>query len=119
MAKKTKRKSGYGDTHITRHIITNWESYEVKKEELDSLEKGYQGNLLLDFGFVTVSGSISFLIAWSQVNINENKMLYHIYLLVWIVLGIISVILLALWFSNRNKYKATFQEIRNRQSRED
>lgn len=108
------RKSGFGDTQVRRHKINDWESYEVKKEELDSLENGCQSDKLLEFGIATSSSFVSFFIAWCSVDYGNQTKLYHIYLIIWISLLIASIVLLCLWWHGRRNKNNIFETIKNR-----
>ena len=117
MAKRRKnntRQSSYGTTSIKRHTIDHWESFEVKKEELDLLENGKQSDKFLEFGIATTSIFVSFLIAWFSVDFENQQKLYSLYLTIWIITLLASVILIILWLCNRNRIKSIFDEIRNR-----
>ncbi len=110
----TTRASGYGNTRIKRHKIDYWESYEVKKEELESLENGSRSDKFLEFGIATASAFISFLIAFFSVDPTKQERLYYSYLLVIIALGLASALLIFLWLCERGNNKSIFDQIRKR-----
>ena len=106
--------SGFGDTRIRRHKIKEWESYEVKKEELEALEKGTHSNKFLDFGIGSGTAGMSFIIAWLSTNKQTQQDLYIAYLITWIILLIIGITLLIIWCISRNSLLSIFDEIKNR-----
>lgn len=110
----SKRKSGYGETRIKRHKISEWESYEVKKEELDILSKGGQSDKFLEFGIATASSGVSFFIAWLSIEFEDKPKLYMFYLMIFIILSLATLILIVLWLSSRKNKQSVIDEIKNR-----
>lgn len=117
-----RQQSGLGKSFVVGHRITKWEYYEVKKEELDIIEKGSQNNVCFDFGIAAGSAAVSFFIAWLATDYSNSEKLYYVYLIVWIAFLTTFVILMVLtyqYFKDRKTAKDVFNEIRNRQSEED
>lgn len=117
-----RQQSGLGKSLVVGHRITKWEYYEVKKEELDIIEKGTQNNVCFDFGIAAGSTAVSFFIAWLATDYSNNEKLYYAYLIVWIAFLIAFVILMVLayqYYKERKNAKDVFNEIRDRQPEED
>jgi hypothetical protein len=100
---------------VIRHPVDSLNLYEVREDELESLEKGSHGSLALNFGIFLLSTGISFLIALI-VNEIEPGRKHDIFVAVTALGLVIGTALLIVWWLTRVRVKDVIKKIKARQS---
>ena len=87
--------------------------YEITDHELEILERGTPISVFLNFGIFLVSIGSSFLIALLTTQISSDRTFYVFTLLV-IVCLVAGIVLLSLWYRNKQSIPALISKIKNR-----
>ena len=98
---------------ILRGKVSSVLLYEVTEHELDTLEKGTPTSLFLNFGIALLSISCSFLIALLTTNIESDRLFMVLTFIV--IVGFISgIILMCLWWRDRQSSSELIKKIKSR-----
>ena len=96
---------------ILRGKVSSVLLYEVTEHELDTLEKGTPTSLFLNFGIALLSISCSFLVALLTTNIDSDR-LFMVFTFIVIVGFIIGILLMCLWYRNRQSINVLVKKSR-------
>ncbi len=88
--------------------------YEVKENELETLERGSPNSIYLNFGIALISIGLSFLITLLTVELKDKIIVFTVFALITIVTLIIGFFLMVIWYRSNNDIKTIFKEIRAR-----
>ena len=100
------RRAPLGDLNV-------WEIYE---HELDSLEKGSPGSILLNFSLTLMPVSLSLFLTLITVDVPSVKT-FTVYVCLAAIFFVIGLICLVLWYRNHISAKTLVRQIRNRMPR--
>lgn len=98
---------------IVRGRVDSLALYEVTDSELRTLERGSPGTIYMSFSIFLLTVSLSFLVSILSTTI-EPLRTYIAFLAVVLLSGISGLILLVLWWRNRESIKEVIYEIKLR-----
>ena len=98
---------------IRRGKVDSLSLYEITEQELNTLEKGAPAGLFLNYGIALLSLSCSFLIALLTTNIDSERT-FVVFAIIVIAGFIGSIILMCLWYRNRQSISELVKEIKSR-----
>lgn len=101
-------------TVIITGRIDSWKSYEVKEEELETIEKGSPTATYFNISIALLTTAISFLTTLILVDLSSRPKVFIIFSLLTIVGFIVGGILLLLWSQTKNDVKIVCKKIRDR-----
>ena len=104
---------------VKRAKLDSLKIFEITEKELDTLEKGSNDSIFLNFGIFLLSTSISFLIVLLTVDffyIDKDDLIikFIIFLCVTIFTFIGSIICLIAWWRNKDDFKTALKDIKAR-----
>lgn len=111
MAKK-QNNNELGETRVRRARLEFFTIYEVTEGELNSLERGTNSDLYLQFSIFCLSVFVSFFISLLSGTFIDR--IVNIFVCITFVSFIIGVLLLFLWYRTRKRKKDVINDIRNR-----
>ncbi len=98
---------------IKRGRVDSLSLFEITEHELNVLESGSPSSLFLNFALLLLSTAVSFLIALTSTTIASDRV-FTVFVVI-VVLGFISgLILLVLWWKNRQSTASIVARIRQR-----
>lgn len=113
-----RKNNGLGTTRIIHHKMDDIEVFPIRIDQLDLLEKGSNSDLFLEIGLCLVSIFGSFLCSLLVVDFTTNHKAFEFFLIVCIISGIISAVMLILWYRNRNSKSEIIQKIKSQKVEE-
>lgn len=87
--------------------------HQITDEELNKMEQGSSHSILLNIGISVISIAISFLISLLTTKIESDR-LFIVFVLITISFFLAGIILVIIWWIQREPLKRLIQEIRNR-----
>ena len=104
---------------VKRAKLDSLKIFEITEKELDTLEKGSNDSIFLNFGIFLLSTSISFLIVLLTVDFfytdkDDLIIKFIIFLCVTIFTFIGSIICLIAWWRNKDDFKTALKDIKAR-----
>lgn len=108
---------------IKRGKLDSLTIFEVSERELDTIEKGSNDSIFLNFGIFFLSISISFFVVIFTVDFfyadrDDLLVKFIVFLCVAILTLIGSIICLVAWWRNKDDFKQTIKEIKERMKQE-
>lgn len=107
-----RKNNGFGTTTIERHYVEKIVLYEITENNLTELEKNSVSDLYLEFGIALISIFVSFLCSFFGIDAKTSPHYYYFAIIVCILSGVISIVLLFLWYRTRKNRKDIFKRIR-------
>ena len=99
---------------IKRGRVDSLNIFEIREDELNTIEKGSTTSLFLNFSIFLLSIAASFLIALLTSDFKEKLLTFTIFCVVTAVGFVIGLILLILWFREKDEFKEVIKTIRQR-----
>ena len=104
---------------INRGKLDSLNIYEVSERELQTIEKGSNDSIFLNFGIFFLSVAISFFIVLFTVDFfyedrDDLMIKFIVFLCVAILTLIGSIICFVAWWRNKDDFKTTIAEIKKR-----
>ena len=107
------RNGGEKSIKIRRGKVREMRLYEVEEHELDTLEKGMPESLFLNIGIALLSIGCSFLISLLTTDI-ASDLLSTVFTVIGAIGFTLGLVLMCLWYRNRQSTTALIQKIRSR-----
>lgn len=99
---------------IKRARYDSLELFEVSEGELTIIERGSPSSTHLNFAVFLLSIASSFLTTLITIDLNEKMTLFTIFTVICVIGYLIGIILLVLWYQNKNEFKEVIEKIRGR-----
>ncbi len=99
---------------IKRGRVDSLNIFEITEEELNTIEKGSTTSLYLNFAIFLLSIAASFLISLLTSDFKDKLFTFTIFCVVTAVGFVIGLILLIMWFREKDKFKEVIKIIRQR-----
>lgn len=109
---------GNNTPEIKRVKIGSLTIYEISENELESLEKGSPGSILLNFAIFLLSLSIAFIVAVLTTD-KKSDLTFIIFIVLIVVFSLFGILLLLIWNKNRKSVKSIGDTIREREPDEE
>jgi hypothetical protein len=87
--------------------------YEIKDNELDTLEKGGPADLQFNFGIVFITTAFSICLTFASATF-ANAKVEMLFMLTGIVTGLLGVVFMCTWLKNRKAVNSLCMKIRQR-----
>lgn len=110
--------NGFGTTKAIRHKMDDIEIFPVTKDQLEDLGKGTNSDLFLEIGLCLTSIFGSFLCSLVVLDFVNNSKAFVFFLIVCIVSGVLSIIMLLLWWRNRKDRNKLILKIKSQKIEE-
>ena len=111
---KNEKSSDEKQLIIKRGRVGSLSIYEIKEDELNTIEKGSTTSLYLNFSIFLLSIAASFLIALLTSDFTNKLFTFTIFCVVMAVGFIIGLILLMIWFKVKDEFKEVIKTIKQR-----
>jgi len=99
---------------IRRGRVDSLNIFEIREDELNTIEKGSTTSLYLNFAILLLSIAASFLIALLTSDFKDKLFTFTIFCVVTAVGFVIGLILLIMWLCEKNEFKEVIKTIRQR-----
>lgn len=99
---------------IKRGRVDSLNIFEIREDELNTIEKGSTTSLYLNFAIFLLSTAVSFLIALLTSNLKDKLFIFTIFCVVTAVGFLIGLFLLIMWFREKDEFKEVIKVIRQR-----
>ncbi len=99
---------------IKRGRVDSLNIFEIREDELNTIEKGSTTSLYLNFAIFLLSIAASFLIALLTSDFKDKLFTFTIFCVVTAVGFVIGLILLIMWFREKDEFKEVIKTIRQR-----
>lgn len=99
---------------IKRGRVDSLNIFEIREDELNTIEKGSTTSLYLNFAIFLLSIAASFLIALLTSDFKDKLFTFTIFCVVTVVGFVIGLILLIMWFREKDEFKEVIKIIRQR-----
>lgn len=99
---------------IKRGRVDSLNIFEIREDELNTIEKGSTTSLYLNFSIFLLSIAASFLIALLTSDFKDKLFTFTIFCVVTAVGFAIGIILLVMWFREKDEFKEVIKTIRQR-----
>jgi hypothetical protein len=104
---------------VRRAKLDSLKIFEITENELDTLEKGSNDSIFLNFGIFLLSTSISFFIVLLTVDFfytdkDDLIIKFITFLCVTIFTFLASIICLIAWWRNKDDFKSVLKDIKDR-----
>ena len=104
---------GKGSIRIRRGRVDSLLLYEVSEHELDTLARGMPASLFLNFGIALLSIGSSFLTSLLTIQIASDH-IFIVFTSICTICFIIGIILMCLWYHNRQSSTTIIKKIKSR-----
>ena len=111
--KSQEENGGKGSIRIRRGRVDSLLLYEVSEHELDTLGRGMPASLFLNFGIALLSIGCSFFISLVTVQIDSDR-IFIVFISTFMICFIVGVILMCLWYRNRQSSATILKKIKSR-----
>jgi hypothetical protein len=99
---------------IKRGRVDSLSIYEIREDELNTIEKGSNSSIYLNFSIFLISIGISFLIALLTSDYKDKILTFTIFCVVTGIGFIIGLFLLILWLREKDDFKDVIKNIKER-----
>ncbi|MCX7637780.1 MAG: hypothetical protein N2044_08055 [Cyclobacteriaceae bacterium] len=99
---------------IKRGRVDSLSIFEIREDELNTIEKGSTTSLYLNFSIFLLSVAVSFLIALLTSDFKDKILTFTIFCVVTTVGFIIGLVLLIMWLRQKDDFKEVIENIRQR-----
>ena len=99
---------------IKRGRVDSLSIFEIREDELNTIEKGSTTSLYLNFSIFLLSIAASFLIALLTSDFKDKLLTFTIFCVVTAVGFVIGLILLIMWLREKDDFKEVIKTIRQR-----
>ena len=115
--KSQEENGGKGSIRIRRGRVDSLLLYEVSEHELDTLERGMPASLFLNFGIALLSIGCSFFTSLVTIQIYSDR-IFIVFISICMICFIVGIILMCLWYRNRQSSATIIKKIKSRISDE-
>ena len=105
--------NGYAPLKVRRGCVDSISIYEIKEDELDTLERGTYMDVQFNFAIFLLSSSITAIGTLSSAEF-KSRILETIFVFISVGGIIGAIVLFALWYSSKKPIKQTITKIRKR-----
>ena len=99
---------------IKRGRVDSLSIYEIREDELNTIEKGSNSSIYLNFSIFLISIGASFLIALLTSDYKDKILTFTIFCVVTGIGFIIGAFLLILWLREKDDFKEVIKNIKER-----
>lgn len=99
---------------IKRGRVDSLTIFEIRQDELTTIEKGSSNSIYLNFAIFLLSIAISFLIAILTSDYTDKVLTFSVFCIISSVGFIVGIFLLILWLRLKDDFKEVIKNIKNR-----